>query len=144
MPNCEIRRFDDADYPCVVALWTEVFSYAASHNDPRRIIRDKLALQRELFYVAVLDGHVVGTVMGGYDGHRGWIYSLAVRGQFRRRGIGAAFMHNAENELAALGCPKINLQILATNAAVGEFYRRLGYAVEDRVSMGKVMPAGRA
>jgi ribosomal protein S18 acetylase RimI-like enzyme len=137
----EIRPFQESAQPSVVALWTAVFGYSAAHNEPTSVIEHKLAFQRELFFVASLDGHVVGTVMGGYDGHRGWIYSLAVSPEVRRRGIGAALMQHVEIALANLGCPKINLQVVASNAAVVDFYKTLGYAIEERISMGKLAAA---
>jgi ribosomal protein S18 acetylase RimI-like enzyme len=80
---------------------------------------------------------VVGSVMGGYDGHRGWIYALAVKPSHRRRGIASALMHAIERRLAAAGCGKLNLQVRASNSAVIAFYEALGFAVEARVSMGK-------
>jgi ribosomal protein S18 acetylase RimI-like enzyme len=80
---------------------------------------------------------VAGTIMAGYDGHRGWLYSLAVAPEHRRRGIGSALVRHAEQELRKRGCLKINLQILEANAAVAAFYEALGYAVEPRVSLGK-------
>jgi ribosomal protein S18 acetylase RimI-like enzyme len=135
----QVRLFEEADAPAVAALWREVFAYSAKHNDPARVIRDKLAVQRELFFVALLDGALVGTVLGGYDGHRGWVYSLAVAPQTRRRGVGTALMRHVERELATRGCPKINLQVLASNAGTVEFYRKLGYAAEERISMGKLL-----
>lgn len=135
----QIRRFEEADRDEVIGLWTAAFAYSAPHNQPAAVIRQKLAVQPELFFVAVLDGVVVGTVMGGYDGHRGWIYSLAVDPQARRRGIGTTLMKQLERELAVRGCPKINLQVMATNADTVEFYRKLGYAVEERISMGKLL-----
>jgi ribosomal protein S18 acetylase RimI-like enzyme len=138
----EIRPFHESDRDAVIALWKDVFAYPAPHNDPAKVIRDKLAFQRELFFVAVLAGAVVGTVMGGYDGHRGWIYSLAVRPDVRRKGIGTALVKHVEQELAKRGCPKVNLQLLASNAATVAFYRKLGFAVEERLSMGKVLDIG--
>ena len=87
--------------------------------------------------VAEADGRVVGTVMGGYDGHRGWIYSLAVDDCERHRGIGSALVDNIERALKALGCLKVNLQVVSTNSGVVEFYEKLGFSVEDRISMGK-------
>jgi ribosomal protein S18 acetylase RimI-like enzyme len=77
--------------------------------------------------------------MGGYDGHRGWMYSLAVDPRFRRQGIGRTLVQHLERVLALRGCPKINLQILAGNAEVTSFYETLGYSVEPRISMGKVL-----
>jgi ribosomal protein S18 acetylase RimI-like enzyme len=134
-----IRPFQESDESSVIALWTAVFAYSAPHNDPASVIRHKLAVQRDLFFVALLDGVLVGTVMGGYDGHRGWVYSLTVAPQVRRRGIGAALMHHLEQELALRGCPKVNLQVLSSNAATVNFYKKLGYSVEERVSMGKLL-----
>jgi ribosomal protein S18 acetylase RimI-like enzyme len=140
----DIRPYADADEPAVVALWREVFPGDADHNEPASVIRDKLAYQRELFFVAVLDSAVVGTVMAGYDGHRGWIYRVAVHPRHQRHGIGAALLRHAEGALAELGCPKINLQVLATNAGVVAFYENVGYRVEERVSMGKRLVRPRA
>jgi ribosomal protein S18 acetylase RimI-like enzyme len=127
------------DQPAVVALWTDVFGYPTPHNDPAKVIHDKSSVQPELFFVATLNEQVVGTVIGGYDGHRGWIYSLAVNPHYRRCGIGSALMQHVEAALIASGCPKINLQVLNTNLQVVSFYEKLGYRVEERVSMGKVV-----
>jgi ribosomal protein S18 acetylase RimI-like enzyme len=134
-----IRTFIPSDQPAVVALWTSVFSYPAPHNDPAKVIHDKLSVQPELFFVATLNEQVVGTVIGGYDGHRGWIYSLAVNTQHRRCGIGSGLMQQIEAALIASGCPKINLQVLNTNVQVVSFYEKMGYRVEERISMGKVV-----
>jgi ribosomal protein S18 acetylase RimI-like enzyme len=144
MQPVEIRPFQEADTSAVAALWTSVFGYPTPHNNPTASIQRKLACQRELFFVALLDGTVVGTVMGGYDGHRGWIYSLAVNPHARRHGIGTVLMHHVERALQERGCPKINLQLLASNAATVAFYQKLGYVVEERISMGKVLEAAPA
>jgi len=134
-----IRVFDEADEPAVVALWKQVFAYPEPRNDPAAVIRHKLAAQRNLFFVAVADGKVVGTVMGGYDGHRGWIYSLAVDPAHQRQKLGTALIRHVEKALAEQGSPKINLQVLPSNAAAIGFYEKLGYRVEERISMGKVL-----
>ncbi len=137
--NVEIRVFEAADEPEVVALWKTVFGYSTAHNDPAAVIRQKQRVQPDLFFVAVVAGTVVGTVMGGYDGHRGWIYSLAVAPEARGRGIGSVLMRHVEEELRQRGCPKVNLQLHASNAETVAFYRKLGYAVEERISMGKLL-----
>lgn len=124
----------------VVALWREVFGYTEPRNDPATAITKKLAQPDGLFLVAAQDETVVGTVMVGYDGHRGWIYALAVAGPQQRAGVGTALMRAAEEALKQRGCLKINLQVLPENAAATAFYRSLGYAVEDRISMGKEIP----
>ena len=136
-PALEIRPYRETDEADVVALWTRVFPETRAWNQPAAYIRRKLAVQRELFLVGALDGRVVATVLAGYDGVRGWVYHLAVVPEHRRHGCGRAMMAAAEERLHALGCLKINLQIFRTNAEVVHFYERLGYAVEDRISMGK-------
>ena len=121
----------------VVDLWREAFGYETAHNEPRLVIEKKLAANDGLFWVAVNEDLVVGTVMAGYDGHRGWIYSLAVGPSHRRQGIGSLLLSHAEGRLVTLGCLKINLQIADGNEHVQGFYQANGYAVEKRISMGK-------
>jgi len=133
----KIRVFNETDSPEVIALWRDVAHGDAPHNDPETAIRQKLAIDPDLFFVADVDGKVVGTVMGGYDGHRGWIYAVAVDSRFRRQSIGSALMHRVEMALIERGCMKVNLQVLASNPGAVKFYETLGYSVEERVSMGK-------
>ena len=121
----------------VVALWESVFGYDAPHNKPSVVLDKKIAENDGLFFVAVTRDLVVGTVMAGYDGHRGWIYSVAVSPSCRRQGIGSRLISVAERSLTEKGCVKINLQIMQGNESVAAFYSSLGYAVEQRVSMGK-------
>ena len=122
----------------VIELWTNVFGYESSRNDPHLAIEKKEAVSDGLFFVAESAKHgVIGTVMCGYDGHRGWVYSLAVRPDLQNQGIGKELMIHAENALTNLGCVKINLQILEDNEKVQMFYRSLGYTTEKRISMGK-------
>jgi ribosomal protein S18 acetylase RimI-like enzyme len=133
-----IRQYSDQqDRDAVVRLWQQVFGYASAHNAPAFAIDQKIAVKDGLFFVATADGAVIGTIMAGYDGHRGWIYSLAVKSESRGRGIGTALLRYAEAALRERGCPKINLQINDTNAGVVAFYEKLGYVVEPRISMGK-------
>ncbi len=134
-----IRSFEDGDEEAVAALWRKVFPDDPPWNEPALMMAKKRAVQRELFLVATENGVLAGTAMGGYDGHRGWVYAVAVRPDLRRRGIGARLMARLESALKRLGCPKINLQVRAGNEAVVAFYRRLGYSVEERVSLGKLL-----
>jgi len=124
----------------VTALWQTVFGYEAAHNSPGLVIDKKLAVDDGLFFVAVASDAVVGTIMAGYDGHRGWIYSVAVSPAHRRQGIGAQLLSHAERVLTSRGAVKINLQIMEGNESVTTFYSALGYEVEQRVSMGKRVP----
>jgi ribosomal protein S18 acetylase RimI-like enzyme len=132
----EIRRFRREDEPSVIALWQRC-DLVRPWNDPCRDICRKLKINPEWFLVGLVDGQVVATVMAGYEGHRGWLNYLAVAPEFRRRGLAREIVAEAEGLLRKAGCPKINLQIRTSNQAVIEFYRRLGYSVDDVVSMGK-------
>lgn len=133
----DIRPYKSTDSDDVITLWGVVFPNAPTHNDPAADIQSKLKIQSELFFVAVDEGKLVGTAMSGFDGHRGWVYYVAVHPEFRRRGVGSALMKKVEAGLAEMGCPKLNLQIRAGNAQVQSFYASLGYTVEERISMGK-------
>ncbi len=137
MTSVEIRPYVESDEAVVAALWREVFPESSAWNHPETDIQRKLAVQRELFLVAMFDAEIVGTAMGGYDGHRGWIYYVVVSPRHRRQGIGTALMAGVEERVVRLGCPKLNLQVRASNHEVVLFYERLGYKVEERVSMGK-------
>lgn len=125
----------------VVAMWETIFAYPAPHNRPSLSIDRKIGVRDDLFFVALDGTEVVGTTMAGYDGHRGYIYSVAVLPSHRKQGIATALVTRAEEALAARGCPKINLQILEGNEDVAAFYASLGYAVERRTNMGKILPA---
>ena len=135
----DIRPFEDADEAAVAALWREVFPDDPPWNEPALVMARKRDVQSDLFLVAMENGALAGTAMGGYDGHRGWIYAVAVRPDLRRRGLGARLMARLESALLELGCLKVNLQVRAGNEAVVAFYRRLGYRLEQRVSLGKLL-----
>lgn len=132
---------NDIHRPQVIQLWGEVLGYQSGHNAPALVIDKKRAVQDGLFFVALDAQKVVGTVLAGYDGHRGWLYSVAVHPAHQHLGIGTALVRHAEQALAARGCMKINLQIVDGNEAVAAFYAALGYAVEQRVSMGRRVDA---
>ena len=147
--SISIRTFAVADTDAVLALWLDAFpeygDASRPQRDPRLSIANKLGTQPELFFVAVRDtgdkdhtrGTVVGTVMAGYDGHRGWLYSLAVDRDARRLGIGTQLVRHAESALTAMGCPKLNLQVLSSKPDVLAFYDALGYRTDAVVSLGK-------
>ena len=140
MTILNIVPFDNAIHRNqVMDVWRASFGYDTAHNEPGLVIDKKMAMHDSLFFVAVAAAEVVGTVMAGYDGHRGWLYSVAVSPAHRKLGTGRQLVAHAEQSLVSRGCLKINLQLLQSNAAVAAFYASLGYAVEPRVSMGKLM-----
>lgn len=132
----QLRPFQEADTEAVVALW-QVCGLTRPWNDPRRDIARKSAVQPQLFVVAEVNGQLAGTVMAGYDGHRGWVNYLAVAPPWQGRGLGRQLMAHAEAGLNAMGCPKINLQVRAGNSQALAFYRRLGFLQDDVLSLGK-------
>jgi len=132
----EIRCYEDADQDALIALWKSC-GLTVARNNPAEDIRRKLAVDREMLLMGTLEGRLIASVMAGYEGHRGWINYLAVAPDMRRRGYGQQIMEHAERLLRARGCPKINLQVRSTNREVIEFYRRLGFAEDEVVSMGK-------
>jgi ribosomal protein S18 acetylase RimI-like enzyme len=136
MMDLEVRRFEQRDEASVAELWNEC-GLVVPWNDPFRDIERKIAVQPEMFLVGCREDRVVATVMVGYDGHRGWINYLAVRPQLQGTGIGRRMMDEAEDLLRAAGCPKINLQVRATNRDVIEFYEKVGFVQEDIVNLGK-------
>ena len=131
-----IRTFSSADEAAVIELWRHC-DLLRPWNDPHKDIQRKLTTQPELFVVGEIAGRLVATVMAGFDGHRGWVNYLAVAPGHRNAGLGRALMRHVEAALEARGCPKVNLQVRATNHAVLEFYRRIGYAPDEVVSLGK-------
>ena len=124
------------DEAALVSLWRSC-DLVRPWNDPAKDIGRKLAVRPDLFLVGVLDGQIIACVMAGYEGHRGWLNYLAVAPEHQRRGYARAIVDEAERLLRQAGCPKINLQVRNSNRGVIEFYRKLGYSVDDVVSMGK-------
>ena len=131
-----IRPFQTEDEASVVSLW-QLCELTVPWNNPYKDIARKLKVQPELFLVGMLDSLLIATVMGGYDGHRGWINYLAVHPDFQGLGYAQQMMVNVESELRKIGCPKINLQIRSGNDKVMTFYQKLGFTDDRALSMGK-------
>jgi len=137
-----IRAFQASDESAVIALW-EKCRLTRAWNDPRKDIARKLAVQPELFLVGVLGEAIVATVMAGYEGHRGWVNYLAVAPEHRKQGLGRTLMREVEKRLLERGCPKLNVQVRTSNDQALQFYRRLGYAQDEAVALGKrLIPDG--
>ena len=99
--------------------------------------RAELAVQPELFLVGTVEEKLVGSVMAGYEGHRGWVNYLAVAPRHRGRGYARTLMQHVETLLFARGCPKVSLLVRNSNREALDFYRHLGYAQDEAVSLGK-------
>lgn len=132
----EIRCYRPDDEQAVIRLW-ERCGLIRPWNDPRKDIERKLSEQPELFLVGQHGDEVIATAMAGFDGHRGWVYYLAVAPEQRGKSYGRQLMQAVERLLLARGCPKLNLQVRASNQDVLAFYRKLGYVQDDVVSLGR-------
>jgi ribosomal protein S18 acetylase RimI-like enzyme len=131
----KIRQFCESDRSDLIKLWHAVFPDDPSHNEPSKVIEAKLAIDN-LIFIAEHEGLIIGACMAGYDGHRGWLYAVAVCNEQRRSGVGSALVQHAIQALKVMGCIKVNLQIRATNTEVTTFYKSLGFIIEERLSMG--------
>lgn len=132
----EIRAYQPGDEMQVIELWHRC-GLTVPYNNPKRDIQRKLRVQSDMFLVGVIDEIVIATAMVGYDGHRGWVNYLAVAPEHQRKGIASRLMEEAEIRLLSMGCPKINLQVRTSNTGVIKFYEKIGYKLDDVVSMGK-------
>jgi ribosomal protein S18 acetylase RimI-like enzyme len=138
-PTVEISPYRSEHFEGVETLWSEAFPDDKPWNAALVAIPEKIAFQPDLMLVALQDDDVVGSVMAGYEGHRGWLSRVAVLRSRQNEGIGQALISADEERLAALGCLKINLQVVESNSAVVAFYQRAGYQVEERISMSELL-----
>ncbi len=130
------RPFDKSDLQAVIDLWKDC-GLVVPWNDPVKDIDRKLKVDPDLFLVGELAGEIVASVMGGYEGHRGWINYLAVSPRHQRKGYGRLIMEVVELAMRQKGCPKINLQIRGSNTEMASFYQAIGYEIEDAIGLGK-------
>jgi ribosomal protein S18 acetylase RimI-like enzyme len=131
-----IRPYKPADETAIIELWRKC-NLTRPQNDPKKDIERKLKVNPELFLVGMEGSKVVATVMGNYDGHRGWIYYLGVDPDLQRNGLGRKIVEAMEKELLAKGCPKINLQVRKDNLEAVKFYENIGYKIDEVIGMGK-------
>lgn len=119
-----------------------MFPNDPAHNAPVKVIAEKLKVDDLIFIAEPEVGGadrsqlIAGACMAGYDGHRGWLYAVAVLPDQRRCGIGEQLVSHSIDALRKLGCVKVNLQIRSDNTEVAGFYKSLGFSIEDRMSMG--------
>ncbi len=130
-----ITRYSPKYQDAVIDLWNQC-DLIVPQNDPLQDIQKKLDFQPEFFFIALVDEQLIGSIMVGYEGHRGWINYLAVLPSFQKRGYGRKLVEKAIVEMRKIGCLKINLQVRSGNASAVEFYKHLGFEEEDRISLG--------
>jgi ribosomal protein S18 acetylase RimI-like enzyme len=120
----------------VIELWHKCNLLRPWNNAKSDIVR-KLKVNPELFLVGFINDKIVATVIGGYEGHRGWINYLAVEPVYQVKGFGKQIVETVERQIRALGCPKINIQIRTDNQVAVKFYESVGYKKDKVISMGK-------
>ena len=131
-----VRSYQAEDQEAVIALWTAC-GLVRPWNDPLVDILRKQSVGADLFLVGTIDNDIVASVMGGYDGHRGWMNYLSVAPDVQGGGLGRKIVAALEARLKAVGCPKLNLQVRSDNAEVVNYYKKCGYRVDDVISFGK-------
>ena len=131
-----IAPIEDADIPAIIALWQRC-GLTRPWNDPAADI----ALARKGANAAVLAGRdgsaIVATVLVGHDGHRGWVYYVAVDPDHRHKGYGGIVMEAAESWLRERGIEKLQLMVRSDNSQVQTFYQSLGYLAQERIVYAK-------
>jgi ribosomal protein S18 acetylase RimI-like enzyme len=136
MKNFVIRTFRSDDEPDLIDLWRQC-GLIVPWNNPETDIQRKLSTSPDLFYVGLLDDELIASCMAGYDGHRGWIYFLAVKSDYQRKGFASMLIDHAESELIKLGCPKVELMVRKTNENVISFYQSAGYDIDPVMVLSK-------
>jgi ribosomal protein S18 acetylase RimI-like enzyme len=129
----KIRSATPQDEAAVVALW-QACGLTVAYNDP--VADFRFAMGKPGSDILVSED-ITGSVMVGHDGHRGWLYYVAVAPSERRKGLGRALVAAAEEWLRQRGVPKVHLMVRETNQAVADFYKRLGYDPMPRINMQK-------
>lgn len=133
----DIRNYEGRDRDAVIALWQACGLVVAGKNDPEADIDFALASNDATILVGIDDGALAATAMVGHDGHRGWLYYVAVAPALQKRGLGKRMVEASEAWLRQRGAPKAQLMIRETNTQVEAFYARLGYATIPRIVMQK-------
>ena len=129
---------DDLSHEAV-ALWQEV-GLTRPWNDPALDLQRAMTGSSSTVLAALDDaGRLLGTSMVGHDGHRGWVYYLAVQPTHQRQGVARALMSACEQWVRARGVLKIQLMVRNTNSDVIEFYKGLGYVDVDAVVLGRFL-----
>jgi len=127
-----------SDYPQVINLWKNAGpGIHLRRSDERDEIIKKLQRDPDLFLVAEINGHIIGSVLGGFDGRRGMIYHLAIDDSYRKKGIGTALMNELENRMKQKGCIRSYLLITRDNLDAVRFYETVGWEQMDLLIYGK-------
>ena len=136
MNNCKIKIFEEDYRDQILSLWQKC-KLIKTWNDPNKDIDRKLKVKDDLFLVIEYNNLIIGSAMAGYDGHRGYVYYLAIDPIHQNKGFGKLLMDNIEKKLKEIGCPKINIFIRSSNINVKNFYKSIFYDEQDCLTYGK-------
>ena len=144
MPNYTLRTLTIADYDAVHALWLQTEGMGLNDSDTREATAAFLERNCGLSAVACTpDGQIVGAVLCGHDGRRGYLHHLAVARAHRKQGIGRALVNECLTNLAARKIQKCNLFLFASNTPGRTFWLKQGWAIrEDIVLVQKELTPG--
>ena len=131
----QIQAYSDELREQLIDLWIAA-ELVVPQNNPDRDIQTKLDHSPDLLLVAMNSDELIGSIMLGYEGHRGWLNYLAVDPGHRGQGVGSRLVEAAIKKLTGLGCQKVNLQVRTSNAAAIKFYENLGFTQDNVVSLG--------
>jgi ribosomal protein S18 acetylase RimI-like enzyme len=131
-----IAEIADSDVEAVITLWQRC-GLTRPWNDPASDIALARRNANSTILVGRADGAIVATAMVGHDGHRGWVYYVAVDPDRQKKGLGRAIMNAAEQWLREAGLPKLQLLVRRENAKAGAFYRGIGYEEADTIVFAK-------
>jgi ribosomal protein S18 acetylase RimI-like enzyme len=134
-----LRNFSfPQDYPAIIQLWQNAGpGIHVRRSDEPEEIQKKLQRDLDLFLVAESDGKIIGSVIGGFDGRRGFVYHLAIDSAYRHAGIGTSLMQELEHRLKAKGCIRAYLFVTKDNQEVVHFYKQMGWETMDIIPLAK-------
>jgi ribosomal protein S18 acetylase RimI-like enzyme len=134
-----LREFQyPTDYPQIFDLWKNAGpGIHLRRSDEAEEIAKKIQRDPDLFLVAEMDGSIIGSVLGGYDGRRGMVYHLAVAESFRKHGVGTALMDELEQRMKQKGCNRTYLLVTHDNLDAVRFYENYGWEQMDLLIYGK-------
>lgn len=132
-PKVFIEEFSMKDYDEVYSLWKEVFPANTDVSYSRERVEFFLCRNPGTSFIARIGGRIVGAVLAGNDGRRGYIHHLGLSEDCRGRGIGRMLLQRAEEALAALGIDKVNLLVFTDNESAKVFYEKVGYSKRDDI-----------
>ena len=134
MSDITIRPYSEGDLNSIVSLW-EICELSRPWNDPVKDIERKLTVQRDLFLILEKNGEILGSVMGGYDGHRGNVYYFGVHPEHQNKGLGSKIMNTLITHLESCCAPGATIGLLAAHGKES-FYLKFGFEPRDGESLG--------